>query len=62
MTDKEIKEELTNIYQQLNHLADAVKMLLDESIKRENEGIFKEMDETIREFFEGAMKHGKNVE
>ena len=55
MTDKEIREELTNIYQQLNHLTEAVKMLLDESIKRENEGIFKEMDETIKEFF-GSIK------
>lgn len=55
MTDKEIKEELTNIYLQLNHLTEAVKMLLNESIKRENEGIFKEMDEIVEKFF-GSVK------
>ena len=76
MTEKELMEHLMVIYQSLDRLTQAVKLLLDESIARENDDrnryghtIFDETDDVIdkfnrdcREFFEGAMKHGKNVE
>ena len=75
MTEKEIMEHLMVIYQSLERLTVAVKLLLDESIARENDDrnryghtIFDETNDVIdkfnrdcREFFDGVMKHGKNV-
>lgn len=68
MTEKELMEHLLVIYSSLEKLTVAVKLLLDESIEKERT-IFDETDDVIekfdrdcREFFEGVLKHGKNVE
>lgn len=68
MTEKELMEHLLVIYSSLEKLTVAVKLLLDESIEKERT-IFDETDDVIekfdrdcREFIEGVLKHGKNVE
>ena len=68
MTEKELMEHLLVIYSSLEKLTVAVKLLLDESIEKERT-IFDETDDVIdkfnrdcKEFFEGVLKHGKNVE
>ena len=76
ITNEEIMEHLLVIYQSLERLTFAVKLLLDESIQKENDErnryghtIFDETDDVIekfnrdcQEFFDGVMKHGKTVE
>ena len=69
MTEKEFMEHLLVIYSSLERLTVAVKLLLDESIARDQHTVFDEMDEDIqrfdkqcKNFFEGVMKHGKTVE
>lgn len=58
MTEKEMYSNLLVIYQSLDTLTQAVKLLMNESEARDEKvGIFKDIDEDVQKFFYSVMKH-----
>lgn len=58
-TLKQILEQLDRICEVLSSHNEILRLLLDESIARDNEkvGIFKDIDDDVQKFFGEAMKH-----